>query len=168
MGKNVAKRLSCFDVELVYYDVLQLNEQLEKQYHLKWVSLEELVRTSDVISIHAALTDKTKGMFDYDMICKMKPTSILINTSRGALVKEEDLARALIEKKIRGAGLDVYESEPLAEKEKLFLKLDNIVMTPHIADACIDNVQNITRSVYENIYNFQEKNGYILDKNFVC
>ena len=165
VGRNVAKRLAGFDVEMVYYDVYRMSPEMEQQYNIKYVSLDELVRTSDVISIHATLTDETRHMFDDAMFAKMKPSAILINTSRGALVDEAALIRALSEKRIRGAGLDVFEVEQPHDAASPLFTLENAVVTPHVADACIDNVPYVTKAVYTNIYNYEEKNGYILPSN---
>lgn len=104
VGRNVAERLRGFDVETVYYDVLHMPMELERKYNVRYMNLDKLVRTCDVVSIHALLTEQTRHMFDYGLFCKMKPTAILINTSRGAIVCEKDLIRAIKEKKIREAG----------------------------------------------------------------
>lgn len=165
VGRNVAQRLSGFDVEVVYYDIFPMKPEVEQQYNIRFMDLDELVRTSDVISIHALLTDSTRHMFNYDMFCRMKPTAILINTSRGALVCEQDLIRALKENKIRGAGLDVFEIEQPHDAGSELYRLENVVVTPHVADACVDNVPNVTSCVYTNIYNFEEQNGYIFAPN---
>lgn len=165
VGRNVAQRLGGFDVDVVYYDVRRMDPKVEKQYNITFMDLDELVRTSDVISIHAMLTEETRHMFDYEMLCRAKPTAILINTSRGPLVYERDLIRAIKEGKIRGAGLDVFEVEQPHNVNSELYRLDNVVVTPHVADACIDNVPNVTQCVYANIYNYEEQNGYIITPN---
>lgn len=165
VGKNVAKRLIGFDTEVVYYDLYRLPKEVEEDLHLTYVDAEELLRTSDVISIHTMLTKETFHLFDKEKFSMMKPDAILINTSRGPVINEADLIEALRTKQIRGAGLDVFEVEQPHDAASPLFTLENVVVTPHVADACIDNVPNVTRCVYENIYNYEEKNGFIMPAN---
>ena len=96
------------------------------------VSLEELAGLSDVVSCHVPLNEDTRGMLDASFFNLMKPTATFINTSRGAVVREEDLVSALQEKQIGGAGLDVFDLEPVAQDHPL-LAMDNVILTPHTA-----------------------------------
>jgi D-3-phosphoglycerate dehydrogenase len=108
-----------------------------------YVPLDKLMARSDVISIHVILSDRTRGLIDDGLIRKMKPTAILVNTSRGPIVEENALANALTEKRIAGAGLDVFEPEPIAASHPL-RSLDNVVITPHLG--------YVTEEVYEIFY----------------
>lgn len=154
IAKQVAKRLSGFDVkEIVYYDIFRLSEEKEQELHVRYVPLDELMTISDVISIHVPLTDETRGMISAERIGMMKPTAILINTARGFIIDQDALIDALREKKIRGAGLDAFEEEPLSADSPL-LALENLVLTCHHAGSVIDNVLPRAIHAYGNIEKF--------------
>ena len=154
IAKQVAKRLSGFDVkEIVYYDIFRLSEEKEQELHVRYVPLDELMTVSDVISIHVPLTDETRGMIRAERIGMMKPTAILINTARGFIIDQDALIDALREKKIRGAGLDAFEEEPLSADSPL-LALENLVLTCHHAGSVIDNVLPRAIHAYGNIEKF--------------
>ncbi len=161
IGKTVTKMLQGFNVNVVYYDIYRLSEEEESNLGVRFVEVDELLKVSDVVSLHMTLNDSTRGWFDWEKFDKMKLNAIFINASRGKIVKEEDLIRALNEKRIRGAGLDVFEVEQPHDADSPLFKMENAVFTPHVADACIDNVLHITQCVYENIYNYS--NGIPLD-----
>jgi len=111
-----------------------LDEKQKSEYR-EWVwfvDVQELFKKSDVISIHLPLTESTRGMVDRGLLGMMKTSAFIINTSRGGIINEDDLARALKEGKIAGAGLDVFEKEP-PEKENPLLSLENVILTPHSA-----------------------------------
>lgn len=154
IAKQVAKRLGGFDVkEIVYYDIFRLSEEKEQELHVRYVPLDELMTVSDVISIHVPLTDETRGMISAERIGMMKPTAILINTARGFIIDQDALIDALREKKIRGAGLDAFEEEPLSADSPL-LALENLVLTCHHAGSVIDNVLPRAIHAYGNIKKF--------------
>lgn len=154
IAKQVAKRLSGFDVkEIVYYDIFRLSEEKEQELHVRYAPLDELMAVSDVISIHVPLTDETRGMISAERIGMMKPTAILINTARGFIIDQDALIDALREKKIRGAGLDAFEEEPLSADSPL-LALENLVLTCHHAGSVIDNVLPRAIHAYGNIEKF--------------
>ena len=154
IAKQVAKHLSGFDVkEIVYYDIFRLSEEKEQELHVRYVPLDELMTVSDVISIHVPLTDETRGMISAERIGMMKPTAILINTARGFIIDQDALIDALREKKIRGAGLDAFEEEPLSADSPL-LALENLVLTCHHAGSVIDNVLPRAIHAYGNIEKF--------------
>lgn len=133
IGKAVAHRARAFSLNIVYHDPHGLSPEEEAKLQSAQLSLEELLQTSDIISLHTTLTPKTFHLISKDNIRLMKKTAILINVSRGPVVDEEALADALREGAIWGAGLDVYEDEPSIHP-KLF-SLDNIVLLPHIGSA---------------------------------
>ena len=111
-----------------------LPENIKEKY-ADWVtftSIENLLAESDYVSIHIPLTDSTRDIVNYDKLKLMKNSSFIINTSRGGTINEKDLIRALEEGLIRGAGLDVFENEPIEEGNKL-LELKNVILTPHTA-----------------------------------
>ena len=106
-----------------------------KAEYASWVefgSLDFVVKESDFLSIHVPLTDTTRNLINYERMCSMKNTAIIINTSRGGIINEADLARAMDENQVAGAGLDVFNNEPIEEGNPL-LGIDNVIMTPHTA-----------------------------------
>ncbi|HHF59085.1 MAG TPA: D-glycerate dehydrogenase, partial [Thermoplasmatales archaeon] len=125
------------------------NEVLEEKLGARKVDLETLLRESDFISIHLPLTKETHHLIDYDKICLMKRDSIIVNTARGAVIKEKDLVRALKERKIFGAGLDVYENEPEVSEE--LKSLDNVVLLPHIGSATLETRTEMAVLAAENL-----------------
>jgi len=134
IGKALAKRAKAFDMKLAYHNRSKISENLEKRLKIKYVSFGELVKGSDIISVHVPHTPETEHLFDMKTFEKMKKTSFLINTSRGKVINEKDLTRALKNKIIAGAGLDVFENEPISGKHVLS-KLENVVLAPHIGSS---------------------------------
>lgn len=129
IGQIVAKRLQGFEPEVLFFD--PFIEKSELPYAKKAADLKEIFSTCDVITLHTPLMDKTKGMVNGDLLSSMKSDAIIVNASRGGIVDEEALLQVLKDKKIRGAGFDVFATEPLEESSEL-RKLDNIVLTPHL------------------------------------
>ncbi|MDD0854890.1 hydroxyacid dehydrogenase [Halobacteriovorax sp. GB3] len=132
IGQIVAKRLSGFEPEVLFFDPFL--EKSDIPYATKAKDLEEIFSTCDVITLHTPLMDSTRGLVDEKLLGLMKPDSVLVNASRGGIVNEEALFNILNEGKIRGAGFDVYATEPLEENSKL-RTLENLVMTPHLGAA---------------------------------
>lgn len=140
IGTEVAKRLKPFNVRLVYHDIYRM-ESLERELGITYLPFDELLRVSDIVTIHVPLTDETRNMIDDKALELMKPTAILINTARGSIIDEQALYRALKERRIAGAGIDVWEEEGLLRQGKRkspLWELDNIVATPHIAGQTYD------------------------------
>lgn len=134
IGKDVAKRARLgFDMQVLYYNRSRKYED-EDSLGVKYVELNTLLRQSDFILIMTSLTDETYHMIDEEQFNLMKRDAIFINASRGATVNEKALIKALEEKKILGAGLDVYEQEPI-DKNNPLLKLNNVVLMPHVGSA---------------------------------
>lgn len=140
IGSLVAKKLSGFDANVIVYDPYADPERI-RAAGCTPVTLDELFKTSDFVSVHARLTDSNKKMINKELINSMKPTAYFINTSRAGLVDHDALAKALEEGKIMGAALDVFTTEPI-EKESPFLKLDNVTLTTHIAGTTSDALTN--------------------------
>ncbi len=134
IGSTLAKRAKAFDMKIIYHNRKHVTKSKEKSLNAKYVSFEKLVTESDFISIHVPHTKETDRLFNMKIFKKMKKSSFLINTSRGKVVKEEDLAIALKKRIISGAGLDVFEKEPVKKNHPL-VKLQNIVLTPHIGSS---------------------------------
>jgi phosphoglycerate dehydrogenase-like enzyme len=132
IGQRVARRLQGWDCKLIYHDIARFPPGLDESLHLTRVSLDELLSTSDIVTLHVPLTRETKGMMSDREFDLMKPTAVLINACRGPVVDEAALIRALQQKKILAAGLDVLEQEPTPADNPL-LDMDNVVITPHLA-----------------------------------
>ncbi len=133
IGQAMAKRAKGFDMKLCYTG-RNRRPELEKELGISFLSFEDLLGTCDFISIHCPLSPETKSLIGEKELKMMKKTAILINTSRGPVVDQKALARALKEEWIAGAGLDVFEKEPMDAEDPL-LQLDNIAMTPHLGSA---------------------------------
>jgi len=133
IGKTVALRAQAFKMEILYFDPHRLSTEEEKTFKVSFLPLDELLSTSDIITIHASLNPQTHHLISKEKIKLMKKEAILINVARGPIVDEEALTEALEKGQIWAAGLDVYEFEPDIH-EKL-LSLDNVVLLPHIGSA---------------------------------
>lgn len=134
IAQKTADIAAALDMEVIAYAPRTSDQSQRKNF--RWVSLETLLSTADFISLHAPLTPETEGMIDRRALSLVKPTAFLINTGRGKLINEEDLAEALQSGKLAGAGLDVLSSEPPEEGNSL-LKAPNCFITPHIAWATV-------------------------------
>ena len=150
IGRQVAKRVQGFDAKVQYFDLYPLDERTAEELNVTYVSLEELFRTSDIISCHTPLTNDTKHIVNSNTLSLMKPTAILINTSRGPVVDEEALISALQSGVIAAAGLDVFEKEPVSPDNPL-LKMDNVVATPHMAGTTWDTWARRANFGFENM-----------------
>lgn len=131
IGKNVARRAQGFNMEIFAFDPF-IDLEYCAQYGIKSTDLNEIFNSCDFISIHCLLNEATRNLVSRERLNMMKPTAYIINTSRGGVIDETALVEALKEGRITGAGLDVFEKEPLPEDSPL-LELDNVILTPHIA-----------------------------------
>ena len=136
IGIATALRAKSFGMKIIYTRRNRLDEKIEKELSAQYVSLDDLLQQSDIVSLHCPYSTETHHLISDAQLSKMKKTSYLINTARGPIVNEEALANALINKTIAGAGLDVYENEPKVN-DKL-LKLDNVVLLPHLGSATVE------------------------------
>ena len=154
IGMGVARRLhDGFGIEILYHD-LHKNKALDKM-GAKYRTKSQLLKEADIVSLHVPLLDSTRHLIDASALKKMKKTAYLINTSRGPIVHEAALARALRSKQIAGAGIDVYEHEPKITKS--LTKLPNVILTPHTASATIETRQAVSRVAAANIIAFVNK-----------
>jgi len=149
IGRKVARRVQSCDAVVQYYDPFPPTPEHERELQVQRVSLEELFRTSDIITFHAPLTRDTRHIVNREHLAMMKATAVLINTSRGPVVDEPALIEALQQKRIAGAGLDVFEKEPIDPGNPL-LKLDNVVVTPHSAGTTWDTWFRRAEFAYQN------------------
>ncbi|MEK7719532.1 MAG: NAD(P)-dependent oxidoreductase [Bacteroidota bacterium] len=154
IGQAFARRAIASGMKVVYYNRTRLAEDIEQKYACQQVSFEELLERSDVISLHCPLTDETHHLLDEAAMVRMKQGAIIINTARGPVVDEKMLVKYLQNGKVGGAGLDVFEAEPVITPE--LFALDNVVLTPHNATGTIDTRIEIAREAAENILRFFE------------
>ena len=150
IGKKVARRARAFDMQIQYYDILRLSEDQEDALGVRFTLFPELLRASDVVSLHVPLTDRTRGMMGREQFAMMKPSAFLINTCRGPVVDEKALQHALTSRQIAGAGLDVMLEEPPVADHPLF-KLETITLSPHMAGPTWENWQRAFRNAFDNI-----------------
>ena len=152
IGSGVAKAAEAFGCEVVYYSTSGKNNN----DNYKRVELDELMKTSDIISVHAPLNEKTKDLVNYEKLTLMKEHAIILNMGRGGIINENDLCKVLDENKIGGAGLDVLTKEPMA-KDCPFINVvnkDKFFVTPHIAWASIEARNRLIYEVLENINSY--------------
>jgi glyoxylate reductase len=148
IGRAVARRAAGFQMKVIYYDSVRVPLDVERGYHVECRDLATLLGESDFVSVHVPLLPETRGLFNTKTFAQMKPTSFLINTSRGPVVDEAALVQALESKKIAGAALDVYEKEPLIPPG---LKRPNVVLAPHIASASLETRTKMACMAAQNV-----------------
>jgi glyoxylate reductase len=136
IGLAVAKRAQAFGINVIYHNRTRLGPKKEKSFRVRYVTQNELFRKSDILSLHIPYSKQTHELVKLSLIKKMKKRAYLINTSRGKIIKEQDLVVALKRKIIAGAALDVFFHEPIGKKHPL-TKMKNVVLTPHIGSSSI-------------------------------
>ena len=148
IGQAVAKRAAGFSMQVVYHDARRAPAEVERALGLEYASAETVLRRSDFITLHVPLSAETRHLIGRAQLRMMKPAAILVNTSRGPVVDEAALAEALEQRIIAGAGLDVFENEPRIHP--LLLKLDNVVVVPHIGSASVETRLRMCMMAAEN------------------
>lgn len=154
IGKNLAKRARAFEMKVVYYSRTR-KEDFEKEFDIEYMDKDEVIRSSDFLSLHTAYVPDLHHLISKKELEMMKKSAILINASRGPIVDEDALADALIENVIAGAALDVYEFEPRVN-EKL-MDLDNVILAPHLGNATFEARLEMGENAKDNLIDF--KNG---------
>ena len=155
IGQQVAKKVQAFGAEVVYHDAFRLAAEKERQLGISYRGLHDLLKTADIISLHVPLLDATRGMIGARELGLMKPSAVLINTARGEIVDTSALVEALAGKRIAGAGLDVFDTEPLAADSPL-RELENVVLTPHVGGNTADMSMDMVEICLENIFAVHE------------
>lgn len=150
IGSMVAKRAKGYELT-VLYNKHEPDPAAEKELGIKFASLDELLATSDFVTLHVPLTDETRGMINKNTLDKMKKGSYLVNTARGPIVDESDLIEALEDGRLTGAALDVFESEPNVSPK--LVSMPNVIMTPHIASATFEARQKMGEQAVASIIN---------------
>ena len=157
IGMEMAKRCKgAYNMNILYTN-RHPNKEAEELLNARKVSFDELLNQSDVISVHCALSEETKGIFDHSAFSKMKPTSIFINTARGPVHNEADLIEALKSGAIWGTGLDVTDPEPMKPGNPL-LEMENVAILPHIGSATVEARNEMSRMAASNIIEFYRGN----------
>lgn len=159
IGTLVAKRARGFNMQVIYYSKTR-KRQMESELDITFVPLEELLRRSDFVSIHVSLNKDSFHMIDESKIKLMKKTAFIINTSRGKVINEQHLINALRNKVIGGAGLDVYESEPISRSSPL-TQLPQTILLPHIGSATFMTRSKMAEVAANNIVNFFNGRGIV-------
>lgn len=154
IGIKLVERLTPFEVGIIYYDVNRLPDEVEERLGIKYMELEDLLKNADIISLHLPLTEKTNHMFSDHEFSLMKEGAIFINTSRGEIVDEQALIKAIKTKGIK-AGLDVYSKEPPDFESELF-KLDNTLFSPHIAGVTIESQRRFLTETISNVLRYSQ------------
>lgn len=149
IGRAVARRAVGFDMSILYH-ARQPDPEAEERTGARFVDMDTLLAESDFVSIHTPLTPDTRGLLGAEAFARMKPSAVLINTARGAVVDQDALTDALRERRIFAAGLDVFREEPISQDDPL-LKLPNVVALPHIGSADIPTRQDMARMAAEAI-----------------
>ena len=150
IGKKVARRARAFETKVQYYDIRRLSEADEDALGVRFVLFDELLRTSDIVSLHVPLDDSTRNLIDARALGLMKREAIIVNTCRGPVIDENALHDALKSNRIAGAGLDVMVEEPPKENHPLF-SLPNVTLTPHSAGPTWENWTARFRNGFDNI-----------------
>jgi D-3-phosphoglycerate dehydrogenase len=150
IGKAVLKRASGFGMTLLGNDIIPVPDEFLSEYQVSSVPLSELARRSDFISVNCDLNPTSKHLVNQELLNQMKPTAVLINTARGPTVNEQDLVSALLEKKIAGAALDVFEDEPIPLDSPL-LKMDNVMLAPHNSNSSPTAWENVHWNTIRNL-----------------
>lgn len=153
IGRQVAQKVQVFGASVLYYDVFRLPAETEERLHMTYVPLDELLKTSDVVSLHVPLLDSTRHIVSAEKIALMKKGAILINTARGSLVDDAALLAAIDEGRLMGAGLDCVEDDPLPAGHPL-LGHPNIVITPHIGGSTSDLATVMVPMISDNLKKF--------------
>lgn len=150
IGRLVARRVQGFEAEVIYFNRQRLSPELESQLGVEFAPLDDLLARADIVSLHVPNTVETRHLIDARRLARMKPGAVLVNTGRGEVVDETALVRALQAGALAGAGLDVFEKEPLAPGHAL-TALDNVVLSPHCAGTTADTWARRGQFAYDNI-----------------
>lgn len=155
---NIARRLAGllkpFGVNIIYNDIVRTDGTFEAEYNMRFADLDELLRESDIVTVHCALNEETRNLICSQTISKMKQGAVLVNTARGQIVDPEALAEALKEGRLSYAALDVHVTEPIPG-DYCLRGLDNIILTPHVAGVTSDSFRAMMREAFRNIECFE-------------
>lgn len=165
IGKKVASLLRAFGCRIIYYDLYRLAEKVENELEIEYRPLDELFRQADIITLHCPLTDDTAEIINGENIQKMKNGVIIVNTSRGRLINENDLLKALNMGTVGTAALDVYREEPL--KNMALVSHERVICTPHIAGNTYDSFSEMMRLAFHNIVLYDQGKTTVIEECLV-
>lgn len=157
IARALAELLKPFHVKILYFDIKKVSSESEDEYHMEFAELNRLISESDILTIHCALTDETKNLFNTETISRMKQGSVLINTSRGGMVDPFALSESLKKGHLSYAALDVHIQEPIPDDYPL-KNVENVILTPHIAGITADSFRKMMHEAFRNIVSFDQ--GY--------
>lgn len=163
IGKEIAKRATAFGMNVVY-NCRHPYSQWDSEYGVRYMDLDALLTVSDYVSLNVPLTEETRGMFTEKMFNKMKKDSVFINIARSQIVNVDDLCKALDKGVIRGAGIDVFDTEPCCDSP--LVRYENVVLTPHTAPFTSENFLCMNISAAKNVLDFLA--GKVNEDNIVC
>lgn len=150
IGQALARRARGFSMRVVYHDTFRPPAEVEREFEAEYLDLDELLRVSDFVSLHTNLTPETRHLINAERLATMKPTAVLVNTSRGPVIDEEALAAALADGQIFGAGIDVFEREPLVHPA--LLACENAVLIPHLGSATVETRLAMANLAADNLF----------------
>jgi glyoxylate reductase len=150
IGRAVAKRAAGFEMKIIYHNRTRLPEKEEKRLGVRYVTLDNLFTTSDIVSIHSPYTAKTHEIVNLKLLNKMKRTAFLVNTARGKIINEKDLAIALKRKLIAGVALDVFQREPVNSKD-IIVQMKNVILMPHSGSATVETRKKMAEITVKNL-----------------
>jgi len=150
ISRQVAEKVQSFGAKVQYSDINRLPEDVEVRLNMRYVGLNELLKTSDIVSLHIPLTDETRHMIGREQFEMMKPGAYLVNTARGGLINERDMLEFVQNGRLAGVGLDCTENEPI-EKEHALFQYPNVIITPHVAGTSSDIGDTIIPMIESNI-----------------
>ncbi|MGQ9476060.1 MAG: 2-hydroxyacid dehydrogenase [Actinomycetota bacterium] len=150
IGREVATRLRPFGCRVLYHDLVRLPADREEELGVEYAELDDLLRSSDIVTLHVPLTPETRHLIDRERLALMKPDAYLLNLARGEVVDEEALAEALREGRLAGAGLDVFAREPV-DPENPLLKSDRVILSPHVAGGTNESRVRMLQVTIDNV-----------------
>lgn len=150
IGREVAVRAKPFGCRMVYYDIKALPPRVEKELGVERMELDDLLRASDIVTLHVPLTPGTRHLIDPDKLALMKPGAFLLNLARGEVVDEEALAQALEEDRLAGAGIDVFTQEPI-DPDNPLLRSPKVILSPHVAGGTNESRVRIIQVTMDNV-----------------
>ncbi len=150
IGQQVARRAAAFDMNIVYADLLVAPTDVAGKLQARRVELDELLRISDYVTVHAPLTAATRNLINAERLALLKPTAFIINTARGAVIDQDALADALEARRIAGAGVDVFDPEPPTAALRL-LRAPNVVLSPHVGGVTRETLVRIGMAAASNV-----------------
>lgn len=150
IGRNVARRLAGFEVDIIYHDPFRAAPEVEESLGARYVPFDELIARSDVLSLHCPGGKANRHLLNAEAFARMKRGAVLVNAARGEVVDEDAMVEALESGQLLAAGLDAFDPEPLPASSRL-TRLDNVILTPHTAGSVLDNVANVALHAFTNM-----------------